>query len=81
MDPFYTVRFPDKEIVAHADPLEYEGELIRHFPAEADGIRTLIDAMIKVFYDVRRFMADGELDRRPRMAEMPASYPHLLAAV
>jgi len=81
MDPFYTVRFPDKEIVAHADPLEYEGELIRHFPDEADSIRTLIDAMTKVYYDVRRFMVDGELNRRPPMVEMPASYPHMLTAM
>ncbi len=81
MDPFYTVRFPDAEIVAHADPLEYEGELIRHFPHEAAGIRSLIDAMTQVFYDVRRFMVDGELERRPPMEEMPVRYPHMLAAM
>lgn len=81
MDPFYTVRFPGREIIAHADMTQYEGELIRHFPQEAAGIRQLVDAMLTVFWEVRRFMVDGELGIRPSMAQMPARYPHMLAAM
>ena len=81
MDPFYTVRFPGREITAHADVTQYEGELIRHFPQEAAGIRQLVDAMLTVFFEVRRFMVDGELGIRPSMAQMPTRYPHMLAAM
>lgn len=81
MDPFYTVRFPGREITAHADVTQYEGELIRHFPQEAAGIRQLVDAMLTVFFEVRRFMVDGELGIRPSMAQMPARYPNMLAAM
>lgn len=81
LDPFYTARFPEHEITAHADPLAYEAELIRHFPNEAKGIRNLIAAMLKVFGDVRRFQADGDLGLRPPMEQMPARYPNMLAAM
>ncbi|HIP73360.1 MAG TPA: NAD(P)/FAD-dependent oxidoreductase [Anaerolineae bacterium] len=81
MDPFYTVRFPGREITAHADMVQYEGELIRQFPEEAAGIRQLVDAMLTVFFEVRRFMVDGELGVRPSMAQMPARYPNMLAAM
>ncbi|MCA9934268.1 MAG: NAD(P)/FAD-dependent oxidoreductase [Ardenticatenaceae bacterium] len=81
MDPFYTVRFPKHEVVAYADPMKYEAELIRHFPAEAAGIRQLFSAMMQVFFEVRRFMEDGELGRRPSLHEMPAHYPHMLGAM
>jgi len=81
LDPFYTVRFPDHEIVAYADLMTYEQELIRHFPAAAAGIRQLIDAMVRVFFEVRRFMVDGELQRRPPLMEMPAHYPEMLGAM
>ena len=81
LDPFYTLRLPGREVVAHADPLAYEAELIRHFPEEAKGIRSLIDAMLCVFYEVRRFTMDGELNRRPEMFEIPKFYPNMLAAM
>ncbi|MFQ5352801.1 MAG: phytoene desaturase family protein, partial [Candidatus Binatia bacterium] len=41
LDPFYSVRFPDLEVTAHADPVEYEAELVSHFPEEAGGLRSL----------------------------------------
>ncbi|MCA9917211.1 MAG: NAD(P)/FAD-dependent oxidoreductase [Anaerolineales bacterium] len=81
MDPFYTVRFPNHEVVAHADPMKYEAELIRHFPAETAGIRQLFSAMMQVFFEVRRFMEDGELGKRPSLHEMPAHYPNMLGAM
>ncbi|MEI6289686.1 MAG: FAD-dependent oxidoreductase [Chloroflexota bacterium] len=34
LDPYYTACYPEHTIIAHADPLEYEAELIRHFPHE-----------------------------------------------
>lgn len=81
LDPFYTVRFPEHEVTAHADPLQYEAELIRHFPHAAAGLRSLIDAMLQVFFEVRRFMADGELGLRPPVEAMPGKYPNMLAAM
>ncbi|MCA9928872.1 MAG: NAD(P)/FAD-dependent oxidoreductase, partial [Anaerolineales bacterium] len=81
LDPFYVAKFPDHEIAAHADPYEYEAELICHFPDEAEGIRRLIDSMKTVFGDVRRFTVDGRLNRRPPLAEMPARYPDMLGAM
>ncbi len=81
LDPFYTAHFPEHEITVPADPLAYEAELVRLFPYEADGIRGLIDAMIEVFYEVRRYIADGELGRRPPFKEIPAKYPHMLDAM
>lgn len=81
MDPFYTVEFPDHKVVAHADLVAYEAELISHFPNEVDGIRSLIDAMVKTFFDVRRFVYDGENTRRPVFSGIPNSYPHMIAAM
>ncbi|MCA9951616.1 MAG: NAD(P)/FAD-dependent oxidoreductase [Anaerolineales bacterium] len=81
LDPFYTVRFPEHEITAHADMYVYETELIRHFPQEAEGIRGLIDAMRTVFNEVRRFQADGELGRRPSQIQMLSVYPNMIQAM
>ena len=81
LDPFYTARFPEHEITVSADPLAYEAELVRLFPHEADGIRDLIDAMIEVLYETRRYIADGQLGRRPPLEEIPAKYPRMLAAM
>jgi prolycopene isomerase len=81
LDPFYTVRFPGREIVAHADPIAYEAELIRHFPEERDGIRSLIDTMMQTYFDVRRFVFDGEFGRRPPLSAIPSRYPHMADAM
>ncbi len=81
LDPFYTVRFPGREVTAYADPLQYEEELIRHFPQEAGGLRKLIDTMIQTYYEVRRFGMDSALGIRPSMAKMPARYPLMLQAM
>lgn len=81
LDPFYTTRFPEHEIIAHANPFEYEKELIHHFPDEAKGVRELIDAMITTYYDVHRFMMDGQLNRRPSMMQTPTHYPHMTSAM
>ena len=81
LDPFYTVQFPGRTLRAPANVFRYEEELIRQFPEEAGGIRQLIDAMTKVYWEVRRFGSDGLLDRRPPMAQMPATYPHMLDAM
>lgn len=81
MDPFYTVRFPNHEVTASADMIEYEAELIRHFPAEKENIRTLIAEMIETFFQVRRFGADGEIGQRPPIEQMPAVYPKMLSAM
>ena len=81
MDPFYTARFPEHEITAHADVVAYEAELIRHFPAEKENIRALIAEMIETYFQVRRFGADGEIGQRPPIEQMPAVYPKMLSAM
>jgi prolycopene isomerase len=81
MDPFYTVQFPGHEIKAPADLFAYEIELIRHFPEEAEGIRELIAAVLATFFELRHFIADGALRRRPSLLEMPARYPLMTSAM
>jgi prolycopene isomerase len=78
LDPFYTVRFPEHEVTAWADPIRYEAELIRHFPHEADGFRSLIDQMQVMFYELRRFVEDGKLNRLPTLETFAATYPNML---
>lgn len=82
LDPFYTAHFPDLTIAAHADPLEYEASFIRLFPDEARGVRQLIDAMIQVSTEMRRYVADGDLGwRQPDDPVSPDRYPNLFAAM
>ena len=81
LDPFYTIRYPDDEFTVPADIFAYEAELIRRFPAEAEGIRRLFDAMLKTFTQTRRYASDVELNRRPPLTEMPARYPDMLKAM
>jgi phytoene desaturase len=81
MDPFYTVRFPKHEVVAHADIVEYETELVRLFPHEREDIRNLIADMVETYWQVRRFGAEGDAGIRPPLEKMPALYPKMLAAM
>jgi phytoene dehydrogenase-like protein len=78
LDPFYTVKFPEHEVTAWADPIRYEAELIRHFPHEADGIRSLVDEMQIMFYELRRFVEDGKLNRLPTLETFATTYPNML---
>lgn len=81
LDPIYTARFPQHEIVAHADPLEYEAELIRHFPHEKVGIRAIMAEMMEIYWQVRRYFTDGQLGSRPEFEQMPALYGKMLDAM
>ena len=81
MDPFYTARFPKHEVVAHADIVQYETELVRLFPHEREGIHGLIADMVETYWQVRRFAAEGEAGIRPPLEKMPALYPKMLAAM
>ncbi|MCX6066648.1 MAG: NAD(P)/FAD-dependent oxidoreductase [Chloroflexi bacterium] len=81
MDPFYTVRLPNQEVVAHADPILYEAELVKHFPHEREGIHAMIADMLETYWQVRRFDAEGQLGIRPPLEKMPALYPKMLAAM
>lgn len=78
LDPFYTVRFPRHEVTAWADPVRYEAELIRLFPHEAEGFRSLIDAMVAMFLELRRFVEDGKLNRIPPIETFATAYPTML---
>ncbi len=81
MDPFYTARFPKHEIVAHADIVQYETELVRLFPHESEGIHNLIADMVETYWQVRRFGAEGDAGIRPPLEKMPALYPKMLSAM
>ena len=81
LDPLYTARYPEHEINAHADVVEYEAELFRNFPHEREGIRAMIAEMIEIFWQVRRFAADGELGMRPPIEEMPVHFGKMLNAM
>ncbi|HVB45894.1 MAG TPA: NAD(P)/FAD-dependent oxidoreductase [Streptosporangiaceae bacterium] len=82
LDPIYRLRLPgkDSDIVAHADWFRYETELIDHFPAEAEGIRSYLDEVLAVYHDTRRIEEDRSAHHAPAMAEFPAHYPSLVRA-
>ncbi len=77
LDPIYTAAFPDHTITAHADSVAYEAELVRHFPHERTGLRQLIDTMIQVFYDMRRYRSDIAAGLCSPDEPIPESYPRL----
>jgi all-trans-retinol 13,14-reductase len=81
IDPFYTVRFPKQEVVAYADLMIYESELVKHFPQERDGIHKIIADMVETYWQVRRFDAEGQLGIRPPLEKMPTLYPKMLNAM
>ncbi len=81
MDPFYTVRFPEHEITAYADPVAFEAELVSNFPHEKDGIHNLIAEMVETYWQVRRFGEDVRFGTRPPIEQIPAQYPKMLAAM
>jgi prolycopene isomerase len=81
MDPFYTVRFPKQKIVAYADLMMYESELVKHFPHERDGIHAIIADMVETYWQVRRFDAEGQMGVRPPLEKMPALYPNMMSAM
>jgi prolycopene isomerase len=65
LDPFYTYRTPERGITVHADFMQYESELINHFPHAASGIRALFDASLRAFLQTRRLMQDRAAQRIP----------------
>lgn len=81
MDPFYTVRFPKQKIVAYADLMMYESEMVKHFPHERDGIHKIIADMVETYWQVRRFDTEGQLGIRPPLEKMPALYPNMMSAM
>ncbi len=81
MDPFYTVQFPNQKVVAYADLMMYESELVKHFPHERDGIHAIIADMVETYWQVRRFDAEGQLGVRPPLEKIPALYPKMLNAM
>jgi len=81
LDPFYSARLGGEEIVVPADVFAYESDLIRRFPREASGIRSLVDSMLQVFLQVRRFTWDRELGLRLPPSEMASRYSRMLDAM
>ena len=74
LDPLYVARFPDHEVVAHADPFRYEAGLIRQFPDEMAGLRSYLDEAWAVYRDSRRLGTDGAAGRSPSPEEFLARY-------
>lgn len=81
LDPYYVARFPGREITAHADPHAYEAELIRQFPAEADGIRALFDELLAIFRETQRMRIDGQSERASSVDELPRRFPNLIRSI
>ena len=78
LDPLYVARFPDREVVAHADVFRFEAELCAAFPDDAAGIRGYLDEARAVYHDLRRMSEDRKVGRAAEPAELPARYPHLV---
>ncbi len=78
LDPLYVVRGSGREIVAHADPLAYETELLRNFPDQADQIRAYLDEARAVYRDVRRVGSDEAAGSEPTLEEIVARYPAMV---
>jgi prolycopene isomerase len=80
LDPYYIARYPGREIIAHANPIAYETELISAFPDEAQGIRSLFDELIAVFRETHRLRIDHEIGADSRLDQTLLYYPHLVQA-
>lgn len=80
IDPLYVARFPDRDVVAHADPFRYEANLIDQFPSAIDGIRSYLDEAWAVHRDARRLAADRAAGRRATPEDVVAAYPALARA-
>lgn len=80
LDPFYTVQLPEHTISVSGDYLQYESMLIEQFPNEASGIRALINNMLRVYQDMRRFRLDKQAGRIAFNSHITEDYPDLLAA-
>lgn len=78
LDPLYVLRGPGREIVAHADVFEYEAELVRNFPLEADAIRSYLDEALAVYRDARRLEVDRATGRRPTLDDFTRRYPAMV---
>lgn len=78
LDPLYLARFPDRDVVAHADPQRYESELIGQFPGEALRIRSYLDETLAVLRDATRAGDDNATGRAPSPMEFLAWYPALV---
>ncbi len=81
LDPCYVTWFPDRKITAHANPIDYEAELIRHFPEESAGIRALFSEMLTIYHETHRLRTDTELAPAGSADDMPRRFPHLIRSV
>jgi phytoene dehydrogenase-like protein len=79
LDPLYVARFPDHEIVAHADVYRYESDLIGQFPDEKVGIRAYLDEASAVYRDSIRVYADGVAGRPAALEDFVTRYPTLVS--
>jgi prolycopene isomerase len=79
LDPLYVARFPDHEVVAHADPFRHESDLIGQFPDDASGIRAYLDEASAVYRDARRLDEDVTAGRPSSPDDFVARYPALVA--
>ncbi len=78
LDPLYTTRGPDGDLVAHADLLWWERELIDRFPSERAGIRSYLDEALAAYRDSRRMEQDAAAGDQLTAAEVMARFPALV---
>lgn len=78
LDPLYLARFPDRDVVVHADPYRYESDLIDQFPGAAAGIRSYLDEAWAVHREARRLGDDEAAGRAGSADEFATAYPTLV---
>jgi phytoene dehydrogenase-like protein len=78
LDPLYLARFPDRDVVVHADPFRYESDLIGQFPDAAAGIRSYLDEAWTVHRESRRLADDEAAGRAASPDEFVTAYPALV---
>lgn len=79
LDPLYVLRGGGPEIIGHDDAFQYEAQLLRLFPAQAEGIRAYLDEALAIYRDTRRLQVDMAEGRAPAtLQEMARHYPTMV---
>jgi prolycopene isomerase len=78
LDPLYAARYPEHDVVAHAQRNDYRAELARMF--SSGEVDELITAVGRVGHDLSRYLRDREAGKRPGAAEMLERYPDMAGA-
>jgi prolycopene isomerase len=80
LDPFYTVSFPDFDLVVSTDIDEYIDVVADVLPDERDGLRALFDAITRIGHDVGRLTMDRRSGIKVNQMQMLERYPDMAMA-